>query len=139
MHSRLQKLASAAAGLALMITPTMASAASARVIPINPLVAVSLFGTRASAQAVCSQGASAAATAGAAAAAQGQAGCVLPATDPPPPVSDGLPPPPPPPGGDYGIDWLLAGLGALTFLGGLSTLFDDDDDDDDDDVEVSPA
>ena len=138
MHSHLQKLASAAAGFALLVTPTMASAASARVIPINPLVAVSLFGTRASAQAVCSQGASAAATAGAAAAAQGQTGCVLPATDPPPPVSEGSPPPPPP-GDDYGIDWLLAGLGALTFLGGLYTLFDDDDGDDDDDVEVSPA
>ena len=139
MHSHLQKLASAAAGFALLVTPTMASAASARVIPINPLVVVSLFGTQASAQSVCSQGASAAASAGAAAAAQGQAGCVLPATDPPPLVSEGSPPPPPPPGTNYGIDWLLAGLGALTFLGGLYTMFDDDDGDDDDDVEVSPA
>ena len=34
---------------------------------------------------------------------------------------------------NYGINWLLAALGAAVFLGGLSTLFDNDD------VEVSPA
>ena len=137
MHSPLYKLASAAAGLALIVTPTMATAQSTRAIqPINPLVAVSLFGTQASAQTVCSQGASAVAAAGAAAAAQGQAGCVLPARDAPPPVSEALPPPPPPPTGDYGINWILLGLGLLAFFGGLSTLFDDDDDDDE---AVSPA
>jgi hypothetical protein len=138
MHSRLQKLASAAAGLALIVTPTMTAAAPTSAIqPINPLVAVSLFGTQASAQTVCSAGASAAAAAGAAAAAQGQAGCVLPARDAPPPVSEvGPPPPPPPPGGDFGINWILLGLGALALLGGLSTLFDDDDDDDE---ALSPA
>jgi len=105
----------------------MAAASTSASQQVSPLTAVSLFGTQASAQTVCAAGTSAAATAGAAAAAaQGGPGCVLPATDVPPPVGQGAPPPPT---GDFGINWLLAGLGALAFLGGLFTLFNDDDDD----------
>jgi hypothetical protein len=104
----------------------MANAASgAPVQPITPLIAVSLLGTPASAQEACGTAATAVAAAGAAAAAQGQAGCVLPATDVPPPVVQ--PPPPPPPPGNYGINWLLLGLGLAALIGGISTLFDDDD------------
>ena len=136
MLSPLKKLAGAAAAIALCTSPALATAASAARQPVSPLVAVSLFGTQASAQAVCAQGASAAATAGAAAA-QTPPNCVLPATDPPPPPVGQGAPPPPPPAGDFGINWLLAGLGALALIAGLSTLFDDDDDDDD--VVVSPA
>lgn len=134
MQSSLSKLAATAAALALCVSPTMASAATtvpAR--PISPLVAVSLFGTQASAQQVCGNAASAVAAAGAVAAAQGPAKCVLPATDAPPPPMQSEPLPPPPPGGNYGINWLLAGLGLAALIGGLSTLFDDDDD------AVSPA
>jgi hypothetical protein len=102
----------------------MASAATAAPVqPISPLIAVSLLGTPASAQEACGTAATAVAAAGAAAV-QGQAGCVLPATDELPPV---VQPPPPPPSGNYGINWLLLGLGLAALIGGISTLFDDDD------------
>ena len=108
MHSPIKKLAGAAVALVLCASPSMASAATrSPVQPINSLVAVSAFGTQASAQAVSSQVASAAATAEAAVAAQDD-----PAMGP-----------------DYGINWILAGLGAFFFLAGIYTLFADDDDD----------
>ena len=80
-----------AAAIALCISPTVATAATAPVTPINPLVAVSVFGTQASAQEVCGTAVGAAAAAGAAVAAQGQAGCVLPVSDAPPPVANAGP------------------------------------------------
>jgi hypothetical protein len=139
MYSPLKKLAGAAAGFALCTGPTIAAAATTSAHqPVSPLVAVSVYGTKASAQIVCSQGAAGAAAAGAAAAAQGQGSCVLPATDARPPVSEGLAPPAPPPSG-AGIPWILVGLDALVLLAGISTLFDDDDDDDDEQVPISPA
>lgn len=133
MQSPLTKLAATAAAFALCVSPTMARAATAvPATPISPLIAISLYGTQASAQQVCGNAAGALAAAGAAAAAaQGQANCVLPVTDAPPPrvVEQPVGPPPPPPGGaNYGINWLLAGLGLAALIGGLSTLFDDDDD-----------
>ncbi len=138
MQSPTKKLVCAAATFALCVSPAIAAAATTPAIqPVNPLVAVSVFGTQASAQIICSQGASGAAAAGAAAAAQGQAGCVLPAIDAPPPVIQGAAPPPPPPAGGIGtVGWLLAGLDALLVIAAISTLLDDDDDDDD---EGSPA
>ena len=129
MQSPTKKLAGAVAAFALCVSPTIATAATTPAAqPVSPLVAVSVFGTQASAQIICSQGA-----AGAAAAAQGQAGCVLPAIDVPPPVIQGAAPPPPPPVGGIGtIGWLLAGLDALLVIAAISTLLDDDDDDDED-------
>ena len=129
MPSSLKQLAAAVAAFALCASPTMAAAAAPS-HTINPLAAVSLFGTPASAQAVCSQAASAAAT-GAAVAAQGQAGCVLPATDAPPPVAE-APPPLPLGTTNFGVNWLLLGLGMLALVAGISTLFDDDD------VDITP-
>jgi hypothetical protein len=130
MRFSLNRLAGAAAALALCASPTMAAAATTTTMQsVSPLAAVSLYGSQASAQTICAQGASAATAAGAAAA-QGQTGCVLPATDGPPPVVQGPGYAPPPPTGNFGINWILAGLGALALIGGLSTLFDDDDDDD---------
>ena len=130
MRFSLNRLAGAATALALCASPTMAAAATSSTIrPVSPLAAVSLYGSRASAQTICSQGASAATAAGAAAV-QGQAGCVLPATDGPPPVVQGPAYAPPPPATNFGIDWFLLALGAFAVIAGVSTLFDDDDDDD---------
>lgn len=113
MNSSIKTLAGAAVALALCASPTMAAAATASAVqPISPLVAVSAFGTQASAQTVSVQTASAAA---AAAAAQDD-----PGTAP-----------------NYGINWILLGLGTFFFVVGVLTLFDDDDDHDF--VPISPA
>ncbi len=79
---RMKPFIGAAAALALCMSPTMAAAAtSAPVQSINPLIAVSVFGTQASAQQVRANIATAAATAGVAVAAQGQD---TPPAEPPP-------------------------------------------------------
>lgn len=134
MQSSVKMLVSAAATLVFCVSPTMAAAAPVISQSVSPLVAVSLYGTQASAQAVCSQGASSATVAGAATTAQGQAGCVLPATDVPPPVGQAPAPLPPLPGTNFGVNWLLLGLGAIALVAGISTLFDDDDD-----VDITPV
>jgi len=120
-----RKVVGAAAALALCFSPTMATAATAVPAPtVNPLVAVSIFGTQASAQAACGNAATATAAAGAAAAAQGQAGCVLPATDVPPPVVEGPPPPTPP--RSFGIAPVILGLLGIAALAALIASSDDD-------------
>jgi len=118
--SRSKPFAGVAVAFALCLSPTMATAAtSAPVQSISPLVAVSVFGTQASAEAVCNP-ATAAAAAGAAAVAQGQAGCVLPATDLPPPVAQNVPPPPVAQGiGGFGIAPVILGLLGIAALAAL--------------------
>jgi len=105
-----------------------ASAASAAPRTVDPLVALSVFGTSESRAAVCAAGAQAAAAAGAALAAQaapGQAGCVLPVMDaaPPPVVTEAAPPPPAAVapvavggGGTIGALPLLVGLAAIVAI-----------------------
>lgn len=101
--SGMKTFTASAAALAMCLSPTMAAAATtAPVQSVNPLVAVSAFGTQASAQAIGNP--ATASAAGAAVAVQ---------ADPSP---------------NYGINWILLGLGALFFLGGIATLFADDDD-----------
>lgn len=122
--------AGSAAAFALCMSPTMAAAAtSAPAHSISPLVAVSVFGTQASAQEVCNPAIGAAA-AGAAAVAQGQAGCVLPATDAPPPpvVSEAPPPLPPTSGGGLGMTPILLGLLGLAALAALIASGNEDSD-----------
>lgn len=127
---RMKIFAGSAAAMALCMSPTMAAAATS--VPaqsISPLVAVSVFGTQASAQEVCNP-ATAAAAAGAAAVAQGQAGCVLPATDAPPPpvVSEAPPLLPPTSGGGIGIAPILLGLLGIAALAALIASGNDDSD-----------
>ena len=125
MVKRWKTFAGATAALAMCVSPTMATAATnTSVQSLNPLVAVSVFGTQASAQEVCANAATAAAAAGAAAAAQGQPGCVLPATDPPPPP----PPPeaPPPQARGFGISPVLLGLLGIAALAALIALGNED-------------
>ena len=105
-----------------------ASAASAAPRTVDPLVALSVFGTSESRAAVCAAGAQAAAAAGAALVAQaapGQAGCVLPVMDaaPPPVVTEAAPPPPAAVapvavggGGTIGALPLLVGLAAIVAI-----------------------
>ena len=100
-----------------------ASAASAAPRTVDPLVALSVFGTSESRAAVCAAGAAAAAGAALATqAAPGQAGCVLPVMDaaPPPVVTEAVPPPPP-----AAIAPVAAGgssIGALPLLLGLAAI-----------------
>lgn len=123
---RMKTFAGAAAALALCASPTMAAAATAAPVQsMNPLVAVSVFGTQASAQTVCNP-ATAAAAAGAAVAAQGQAGCVLPATDAPPPPQAA--PPPPVQTSGFGISPIILGLLGIAALAALIASSNDDSD-----------
>lgn len=128
MSSVSKNLVGAALCAALCITPAMASAAihPASAQSINPMVAVSLLGSPASAATLCG-------AQGAAATAPGS-GCVLPVTDLPPPVVQPAPPPPPPPlpataaPAGFGIAPLLIGLLGVAALIALLALDGDDDD-----------
>jgi hypothetical protein len=119
------------------------SAASAAPRTIDPLVALSVFGTSESRAAVCAAGSQAVAAAGAAVAAQAGtgSGCVLPAVDaaPPPAVAEALPPAAPPPpvvaGGGIGVLPLLLALAAIA---GAAALILDDDDDGEVNLPISP-
>lgn len=118
---------------ALCFSSTAAGAATTVSIPsVSPLVALSAFGTQASASAVCAAGAATVSAAQAPA-----AGCVLPVVD--------TPPPPPPPaavvtpvygpatdGAGIGLFPILIGAAVLAGLAAWLLLKDDDDDDDDD-------
>ena len=97
------------------------SAASAAPRSIDPLVALSVFGTSESRAAVCAAGAAQAAAAGAAMAqaAGTQPGCVLPVVDaaPPPVVAE-----PPPPAVAVAPAAVGGGIGALPLLVGLAAI-----------------
>jgi hypothetical protein len=123
---RMKSLVGSAIAIALCVSPTMAAAATtAPTQSISPLIAVSVFGTQASAQTVCTQAASAAAAAGSTAV-QGQPGCVLPVNDVPPPAPQAGPPPPPPVHG-FGISPVILGLLGIAALAALIALGNDDD------------
>ena len=127
MFKRTKPFAGIAVAVAMCVSPTMATAATtaAPVQSLNPLVAVSIFGTQASAQAVCGS-ATATAAAGAAVAAQGQTGCVLPATDVPAPPPQAEMAPPPVRG--FGISPVLLGLLGIAGLAALIAMSNDDSD-----------
>ena len=117
------------------------SAATAAPRTVDPLVALSVFGTAESRAAVCAAGAQAAAAAGTAAAAQGAAGgCVLPAVDAPPPpapASTEVIPAPAPIVASSGVAiWpLLLGLAAIA---GVAAVLLSKDSHGDIDLPVSP-
>ena len=123
---RMKSLVGSAVAIALCASPTMA-VASTTATPaqsLSPLIAVSVFGTQASAQTVCTQAASAAAAAGSTAV-QGQTGCVLPANDVPPPAQTGMVVPPPPVHG-FGISPVILGLLGIAALAALLAFSGDD-------------
>jgi hypothetical protein len=128
-RSGMKSLTGAIAALALCFSPTMAHAATAAPAQsLNPLIAVSVFGTPASAQAVCGNASGAAAAAGAAAVAQGQTGCVLPAVDAPPVAVSEVPPAVVPTSRGFGIAPILLGLLGIAALAALIASGNDDSD-----------
>lgn len=131
-----------AAGAAALLSAQAAHAAVNTRLAVDPLVALSAFGTAQSRAAVCAAGSAAVAAGAAAAQAPGQ-NCPLlpvvtqpPAAAPPPVTTTDLPPPPPPSGGGFGINPLYI-LGGLLVGGLLLWLLLDDKDKDRD--PVSPA
>ena len=113
----------------LLASPALASASSASALPrpISPMVALSIFGSQASATALCGSAVTTAASA--AATAQAPAGgCVLPVVDAPPPAPVVEAAPLPAPGPGFGITPILLGLAAIAVLAALILSEDDDDD-----------
>ena len=121
-----------AAGIAAasLLVGSAASAAPAAAADVDPLVALSLFGTASSQASLCAAGASSAAAAGAAAAqaAPGTPGCVLPMVDAPvaapEPVAETPAYVPAAARGSIGVLPLLLGLAAIA--GGLALLLSAD-------------
>ncbi|MBA2467559.1 MAG: hypothetical protein H0V46_08155 [Sphingomonas sp.] len=138
-----------AAAIAVVLSLTTGSLASAAPVAagtVNPLVALSVFGSAQSRAALCAAS-SAAVAAAATATAQSQTGCVLPVLDaPPPPVASNMPPPVadvPPPMAPFAVAAapnLLPLLAALGLFGGAFFLLDDVilGDDDDSGFEIDP-
>ncbi|WP_309603065.1 hypothetical protein [Sphingomonas sp.] len=115
------KITAFCAAVALCAGPSFASAStvSAGQQQISPMVALSIFGSQASASALCG----AAVTSSASAAATAQApvgGCVLPVVDAPPPlpVAEAAPIAPLPAAG-VGITPILLGLAGIAILAAL--------------------
>lgn len=130
-----------AVGAAALLSAQVAYAApAASRTYVDPLVALSAFGTVQSNAAVCA-GTTAAAGAAAAAAAQGAGGCVLPVTSPPPapaPVAQTLPPPPPiGPGKAFGSTGILLGLAGVAAIIALIVALSDNGNGDQ--TPISPA
>ena len=122
-----------AAFAAVSLLASTAAAAAPRTV--DPLVALSVFGTSESRAAVCAAGAAQAAAAAGAAAAQAAAGpgCVLPVMDAvaPPVVSETAPPmavAPAAVGGGVGALPLLLGLAAVAVLAAIVLKHSDEDD-----------
>ena len=125
------KLTSFGVALALCATPALASASAVQSAPsqISPMVALSIFGSQASAAALCGSSATTAAASSAAVQAPG-AGCGLPVVDSPPPLTVAEAPPLPPPSGGIGITPILLGLAGIAILAALIASQDNDNDND---------
>ena len=132
------KLTAFCAAVALCAGPSIASASTAAVAPsqISPMVALSIFGSQASAAALCGSSATTAASAAATAQAP-TGGCVLPVVDAPPPPPFAEAAPLPPPSGGFGISPILLGLVTIGIMVGALLLFEDLDDDKDPPVSVN--
>lgn len=107
--------------VALCAGPAFASASvAAPAQSINPMVALSIFGSQASAAALCAASGTTTAASAAAATQAPAGGCVLPVVDAPPPVpavAEPLPIAPAPTG--FGISPILLGLAGIAILAAL--------------------
>ena len=116
-----------------LLASSTASAANSRTPRIDPLVALSVFGTAQSRAAVCAAGSQGAAQAGTASvqAGAGATDCVLPVMDAAAPAPEPAPPASvpvaPSAGGGIGALPLLASLAAIVILAAVVIKHDDDD------------
>lgn len=124
-----KKLITFGVAFALCATPAVASAAAVQSPPaqISPMIALSIFGSQASAAALCGSAATTAAASSAAMQAPGT-GCVLPVVDAPPPMPVAEAPLLPPPSGGIGITPILLGLAGIAILAALIASQNNDND-----------
>lgn len=119
------------AAVSLVASPALASAA-APARTISPMVALSIFGSQASATALCGASATTVAASAAATAQAPAGGCVLPLVDAPPPVpvAEPLPVAQPVASSGFGIAPILLGLAGIAILAALIASSGDDNDND---------
>lgn len=118
--------------VALCATPALATASVAPApTAINPMVALSIFGSQASAAALCGSSATTVAASAAATAQAPAGGCVLPVVDAPPPLPVVEPAPfvpPPVAASGFGLTPILLGLAGIAVLAALILSQDNDND-----------
>ena len=114
-----KKITALGVALAMCSTPALASASTSMASSqISPMVALSVFGSEASAAALCGSAVSAASVSSAAAAQAPIGGCVLPVVDAPPPVPVAYSAPLPVPNG-IGIAPILLALAGIAIFSAL--------------------
>lgn len=121
--------------IALCASPALASASAVASQPqtISPMIALSIFGSQASAAALCGSSATSTAASAAATAQAPAGGCVLPVVDAPPvvPVAEAPPfVPAPVAASGLGIAPILLGLAGIAILAALIYSQDNDNDND---------
>lgn len=117
--------------VALCASPALASASAVASQPtISPMIALSIFGSQASAAALCGSSATTTAASAAATAQAPVGGCVLPIVDAPPvvPVAEAPPFVPAPAASGLGIAPILLGLAGIAILAALIMSQDNDND-----------
>ena len=125
------KMTTFVVAVALVASPTLASAAAAPARTISPIVELSIFGSQASATALCGASATTVAASAATAAQAPTGGCVLPLVDAPPPVLISEPLPITQPiaaSSGIGITPILLGLAGIAILAALIASSNDDND-----------
>lgn len=131
-----RKMISVGVALALTSAPALASASAvaAPTRTISPMVALSIFGSQASATALCGTSSTTVAASAAATAQAPVGGCVLPVVDAaPPPVPAAEPLPAAAPiatSTGFGITPILLGLAGIAILAALIASSGDDNDND---------
>lgn len=124
-------MTSVGVAVALCASPALASASAVDRQPtISPMIALSIFGSQASAAALCGSSATTTAATAAATAQAPVGGCVLPVVDAPPvvPVAEAPPFVPAPAASGLGIAPVLLGLAGIAILAALIMSQDNDND-----------